>query len=472
MAQKPLPLGSYKLPAPAASCRRLLNCYAQQAPPEQFRGDPAILCRAPGIADLADTAENEVRGFAKLNGMVYACAGPNLYSVASNGTIVACTGTSISGSGPVRMTANKTHIFITPGNGEGFYSDGATVAQELDPDFTTGGGADVVNLDGYFVFRRPQTPSFINTGVESLAVAGLDIASANGSPGNLVALNVNNRELILAKEDSTELWYNAANLTGSPFSRSPDGFKELGCAAALSLVSQDNAPLMLASDKTFVRLAGVWTRISQHGIESVLNAMSVRSDCIALPYTQLGHKFCAFSFPSAGRTLVVDLTTGEWHERESITAAGVSLGAWRVQAIIEAYGKVIVGDRHSGKIGILDPDTHEEWGDPQVVSWTYAPVYAQGLRASHRRFELGFTPGQGTATGQGANPKLTLFLSDDGGNTEWARQTKELGVQGDYQCVLAYDNLGESKNRVYRCQMSDPVKMFTLDTQLDVEGAR
>lgn len=468
----PLPLGSYRLPAPAAACRRLVNCFVQAAPPERPRGDPAILLRAPGIAAFADTEENEVRGFAKLAGIVYACAGDTLYRVAQNGTTTACTGDPISGNGPVRMASNSTQIFITPGNGDGFTSDGSTVAEVTDPDFTSGGGADVVSVDGYFVARRPDTPSFINSGIEDATFAGLDIASASGAPGNLVGLQVNNRELILVKESSTELWFNAANLTGSPFSRSPDGFKELGCAASLSLITQDNSPFMLASDNTFRRLQGVWTRVSQHGIESVLQRMSVRSDCLALPYTQEGHAFVAFTFANAGRTLVIDLTTGEWHERESITAAGVSLGAWRVQAIIDAYGKTLVGDRESGRIGILDPDTFEEWGDPQVMSWTYSPVYAQGLRASHKRFELGYTPGYGTATGQGSDPKLTLFVSDDGGNTWRARPTKEIGAQGEYRKILAWDGLGESRNRVYRCQMSDPVRMMTLDTQLDVDGAR
>jgi hypothetical protein len=383
------------------------------------------------------------------------------------------TGVAISGAGPVRVAANGTDLVIAPGNGQAFSCDGTTVVQITDPDFLAGGGgADPVYLDGYINFRRPGTRSFFNSGIEDLTFNALDIGSANGTTGDLVGQIVNNRELVLVKERSTELWYNAANAIGTPFSRSPDGFKELGCAAAASLCVQDNAPVMLAGDGTFVRLQGVWNRISQHGIESVLQRLAVRSDCLALPYTQEGHKFVAFNFASDGRTLVVDFSTGEWHERESMTAAGVSLGAWRVQAIIEAYGKTIVGDRVSGQIGILDPDTHEEFGDPQVMSWTYAPVYAAGLRASHRRIEFGFTAGQGTATGQGENPLFTMFVSDDGGNTFRARPTKELGRLGDYQKTLAYDNCGESKNRVYRGQLSDPVRMFVLDTQLDVEGAR
>jgi hypothetical protein len=474
MAAKPLPLGSYSLPAPAAACRRLVNCFVQQAPPEQPRGDVATLIRAPGISAFADTAQSEVRGFGMLGALVYACAGSKLYRVDPSGTLTLCTGTAITGTGPVRISANATKLSIAPGNGDGFTSDGATVAQITDPDFTAGGGgADPIYVDGYNVYRRPGTRSFINSGIEDAdSFNGLDIGSANGSPGNIVGLQVNNRELIIVKEFSTELWYNAANLVGTPFSRSPDGYKQLGCAASGSLSNQDNSPVMLASDKTFRKLQGVWQRISQHGIESIVQRMALRSDCLALPYACEGHLFVAFSFASAGRTLVFDMTTGEWAERESLTAAGVSLGAWRVQAIIDAYGKTLVGDRTSGKIGLLDPDTYEEWGDPQVMSWTYPTVYAQGARASHRSIEFGFTGGQGTATGQGQDPKLTLFMSDDGGNEFRARGTKSLGVMGAYQTVLRFDNNGESKNRVYRGQMSDPVRMFALDTQLDVEGAR
>lgn len=473
MAGKPLPLGSYQLAAPAAGCRRVVNAYVQQAAPEQPRGDPAVLIRAPGIASFAETDEPEVRGFGMLGGFVYAVAGQVVYRIDPDGSETAMTGDLITGNGPVRVTANATRLVVMPGNGDGFECDGATVEQILDADFTTsGGGADGVYLDGFIAARRPGTRSFINSGVENLTFNGLDIASANGTPGNIVGLIVNNRELVIAKEFSTELWYNAANLTGSPFSRSPDGFKELGCAASRSLCAHDNSPLMLANDKTFRRLQGVWQRISQYGIESIVEAMTTRSDCLALPYSQLGHLFVAFTFPFHGRTLVVDLSTGEWHERESMAANGASYGSWRVQAIIDAYGKTLVGDRVSGKIGYLDANTYEEWDDPQVMSWTYSPVYAAGLRASHRRIELGFTGGQGTATGQGVDPKLTLFVSDDGGNTFRARSTKELGRMGEYQTVLAWDNLGESKNRVYRAQMSDPVRMFTLDTQLEVEGAR
>jgi hypothetical protein len=472
VAPIPLPLGSYQLPAPAASCRRLVNCYSQEAPPEKPKGEPAILCRAPGIAEFADTEEMEVRGGIVMGDTAFFVAGASLYSLSDGGVLTELSGDAISGNGPVRMATNGTDIVICPGDGSGFSSDGSTVSAITDPVFTEAGGVDPVFLDGYIVFRRPGTAQFFNTGLNAITFSGLDVASVEGAPGNLIGLTVNNRELVLAKEASSELWYNAANSPGSPFSRSPNGFKEPpGCAASMSLVNQDNAPVMLASDRTIRRLASVWERVSHHGIESILERMSLLSDCYAMPYTQEGHSFVAFTFPNAGRTLVLDFNTLEWHERESRIDT-VSIGRWRPSCILHAYGRQLVGDSQSGKIGILDPDTHTEFGEPQVVRWTYQAVRGDRNRVSHRRLEIGITAGQGLSSGQGENPLLTLFVSDDSGNTFRARPVRSLGRIGQYRRRVQYWNLGSARERVYSCEMSDPVRLFVLDTQLEAEGGR
>lgn len=469
----PLPIGTYRLPAVEASRRQLVNLFAAAAPPERFRGQPVHLIRAPGIKAWGDTGANsETRGGVMMAGTLYVVAGSKLYSVFANGVTVNIAGATISGNGPVRMQTNGTSFVITPGDGTVYTSNGANLLQSTDPVVIAGQGlADVAFLDAYYVFRRRGTSKLINSGLNALTFDPLDITDIDGAPDNTVGLLINNREIILPGETTTERWYNAANATGSPFSRSPQGFYEIGCAAGSSLANQDNAPAMLANDKTFRRLGSVWDRISQDGIDSELQRMMTVSDCYAIPYSQEGHLFVAWTFPNAGRTFVMDFNTGEWHERESRVAT-VSLGRWRVSFSIQAYGMQIVGDSISGKLGILDPDTHEEWGEPQTVRWYYQPVYSQGLAASHRRLELGIATGRGTVSGQGMNPLLTLFVSDDGGNTYRARPMKELGKLGEYRKRIQFWNLGESRNRGYACEVSDPVRLFVVDTLLDADGAR
>lgn len=462
-----LPIASYKLPNPSASCSRLLNCYIEQAAPDSNKG-PSILRRAPGIStvlDLEDVDGDTGRGLYNFNDELYALVGATLSKV-SAGHAVTTVGT-VPGSERVTLADNGEDFVIwRPFNDTIYSSDGATVAQLTDP-MLDDGAASPCFVDGYLVFRRPNTPDFFNTGLNALTFNGLDIASAEGAPGNIVGLIVDNREVIPLKERTTELWYNAGNSPGSPFSRSPSGFLQLGTAAGQSPGSIDNSPFWLANDLTVRRLAGSTpTRVSQHGIEAILQRTSV-SDAYGLTYTQEGHLFYCVVLPFAARTIVYDCTTQQWHERDSL-----GYGAWRPSHIVSCYGRQYVLDRVSGKLGILDPDTHEEFGEPQRVAWTYQPVYAQGNRVSHRRLELGLGAGKGTAIGQGQHPLATLKVSDDGGETFDTLPTVSLGAMGQYDTTVDWWNLGESPNRVYQIEVTDPVQLFITNTVLHADGAR
>lgn len=428
----------------------------------------AVLRRAPGIrswVDLEDIEADQCRGGIMFNDTLYVLVGQTLSSISANGTTD--TIGTIPGAERVRFTSNGDDMVVwRPFDNSLYSSDGTSVVAMSDP-MLDDGAASPDFLDGYLVFRRPDTDQFFNTGLNALTFNGLDIASAEGKPGKLIGLRVDNREIILAKADSMERWYNAGNSPGSPFSRSPDGFSQMGCAAGESIASQDNSPFFLANDLTVRRLAtSTPERVSQHGIEAVLAGISV-TDAYAVPYFTHGHLFVAWVFPFAGRTLVYDCTTKQWHERDSL-----GYGAWRVTDIIQAYGTQVVLDRTSGKVGILDANTHKEFDEPQRVVWTYQPVYAEGERAVHQRLELVFNAGNGTVTGQGVDPLATLRLSDDGGNTFRTHTSVSLGRLGQYDVRADWWKLGTSRNRVYQFQITDPVPVFAFDTQLHATGAR
>jgi hypothetical protein len=217
------------------------------------------------------------------------------------------------------------------------------------------------------------------------------------------------------------------------------------------------------------RLGAVWEKVSHPGIEGILQQMTQISDCIALPYTQEGHLFIAFTFRHAGRTLVYDVTTREWHERDSIINTA-SLGYWRPSCILQAYGKQIVGDSQSGKLGILDPNTHEEWGEPQRVDITWQPVYANRNRVFVYAFELHVGAGVGLITGQGSDPLCALFVSSDDGQTWRAKAVRTLGRIGEYRRRVRWTCLGSHHAFVPRVQITDPVPVFVVDALIDAEG--
>lgn len=467
MATLPLPISTYRLSSPKASSARLLNCYIEPAPKDSPKGR-AILRRAPGIRPWTEVGDGPIRGAAVMAGVLYVLSGSELYAINAQGVETQVTGT-IPGSERVRMSTNGSDLVIVrPFDNSGYETQGSTVTQIADATFAGWGAADVDFLDGYLVFRRPASAQFFNSGLNAVTFNGLDIATAEGRPDELVGLVVDHRELFLLGEESCELWYNAGNPTGSPFSRNPQGLLEIGCAASYSPGRFDNTVGWLANDRTVRRLQGTTPqKISHFGIDAAIQRMDTVDDAFALTYSQEGHIFYALTFPMSGRTFVYDAATQEWHERESL-----GYGRWRPNVIVEAYGMQIVGDSESGKLGILDPDTHEEWGEPQRVEWTYQGVYAEHNRASHIRFELVLNSGHGVTVGQGENPLATLKVSDDGGETFRTLPTRSLGKLGHYQSRTQWWRLGSSRDRVYKVEVTDPVPLYVIDTQLLVNGGR
>ena len=369
--------------------------------------------------------------------------------------------------------ATLPQLIIVDGTNGWIFDTTNGLQQITDPDFFS---ADVVDFqDQFFVLNRAGTGQFFLSNLNNgLAYLGTDIATAEGDPDNLVALISNRRELWLFGTETIEIWYNSGN-ADFPFSRFEGGFLERGLAAAFSIAEDDNSLFWLAEDRIFYRAdsATQQLRISQHGIEEALRKYAVISDACAFIYTMEGHKFYVCTFPSVlnpdrqpGVTWVYDITTELWHERSS-----VGMGRWRVNVYADAYGKHLVGDFDRGRIGELDLDTFTEYGEVMQGQATGPVVYADRKRIFHHRFELDVDAGHGLTSGQGSDPQVWLDYSDDGGHT-WSERKPffAIGKIGAYLNRLRWLRLGQSRQRIYRLTVSDPVKRSIVAAHLDAEA--
>jgi len=477
MGALPLPIASYQLSSPVGSSARLVNCFSSPAP--QGGKSAVIITRSAGIATFANLDSSGAaggRGAINMNGVLYALVHETLYRVDSAGA-----GTNvgtITGTGRVRMATNGTNfVIVRPSDNVGFWCNGSATTQITDAVFTGFGAADVEFIHGYYIFRRPSTGQFFQSQLNETSFTDFDaadIAEAEQVPDNLVALGVDHEEVLLFGTASAEVWYDAANDTGSSFSKSPGGLVSLGIAGSESHGKQDNSTFWLANDRTIRRLTGATPqKVSQWGIDTQLNKLTTISDCYTVPFIQEGHMMLAFVHTTDERTFVYDCTTQQWHERSSYVSASSSTRQrqWRVSHCVECYGKQIVLDTLSGKLGYLSTETLDEWGNPLRMSWTYQPVYAKNNLAIHRRFEIVCNVGHGLASGQGSDPKVTLEISDDGGETWRTMPERSLGLRGQYKANVFWDMLGSARQRVYRVTITDPIPVMVVDTQLTVEGA-
>lgn len=481
--QIPIPTGSYRLPDPRASVRRLVNCFSEQAPQDNLVNDskqkapPIILRRAPGIKAFAsDGSANVVRGMWMMGGIEYAVIGTNLYTVSSAG-VVNVIASGVSGSGLVRITDNtQCLVILNPGSAVAlcYTVMGGLVSVSL-----PFAAVDCWFIDSYIVFLQSNGRGFFNDDGQIVSGTGpITFVNGNAFPREFgtdpfVGMAISNRNIYMFGERTSEIFVDSgsASSVGTPFTDAPNSFLQIGMVpgAQFSAVLQNNVVYWLANDRTIRYLNGVSpVRASNHGIESVLATIDV-TGCYAFAYSMGGHLFAAWTFPIAQRTLILDVTTGEWHEMESF-----GLGYWRPLCCHNVFGKYLIGDSQGSGIGTLDFATRTEFGTVRTSTWTHQAVYQENNRLSHKRLELvlggGFAPLNGP--GQDINPLLTLFASDDGGKTFRAFPDRSLGTVGQYLQRLVWFNLGISRQRVYKFELSANAESWITDLVLTAAAGR
>jgi hypothetical protein len=447
----PLPVRTYQ--TETASTARLVNCFAEISPGKEAN----ILRTAPGIDAWETVGTGPGRGMIWHLGNLYVVSGTSLYRVTPSGTVT--TIGTIPGSDRVFMASNGIDCVIV-GGGVGYVAN-TTVTAISDADFLARTPGAVDFLDGLLVFVEAGTGRFFAS--DSLAAGDYDalqFSVADAAPDKLITLKVDHRQVILFGEYTTELWYNSG-IAGFPLERLPGGVVELGCLARHGVARQDNSVFWIANDKTIRRLDGQTpVRVSQHGMEKALKGYSTLTDCEAFPYSLEGHLCVVFRFPTAGATWVYDVTTQEWHERESWPG-----GSWDVRDIVEINGIIYVQHSETGEVGKLNPDSAQEWGTFLRPEWTYQPVYNEGRRLFHAQFEMGMTP---AVTDSTAAPYITLEYSDDGGKTFVTCPTRSLGAVGQYKTRMVWHRLGSGRDRVYRASVSDPVPMTVWGSYAEI----
>jgi hypothetical protein len=451
-----LPVASYV--DPPSSSTRLVNAYIEQGG-EQGKGP--VLNGSPGISEHLEVGDVEIRASFQMFGVLYVVALDKFYKV--SGSTVTLIGTVGFGARPqIAGNGIQVCVLINPNAYVYTLSTGA-LSQITDPDFTARGASSVQFFDNFLTFTEPNSGRWYSSDLtNATSFDSLNFSTAEGAPDNLLAHVVDHRQAFLLGTESCELWDNAG-IAGFPFVRAANGFVELGCLNGATAVKVDQSVFWLASDGTVRRLQGITPRrISTHAVERAIKGYTI-SGGYGLTITWDGHIWYVLTFPEG--TWIYDVTTQKWHERRSY-----GYDNWRASCAAQLNGVTYVGDSQSNKLGILD-DVFAEFGDVLRMEWTYPPIYGEGASAIHDRLEIMFEAGVGIASGQGSDPYVSLEISDDG-KTFREAPIKRLGKIGEYRQRAVWHRLGQSRNRVYRAYISDPIRRKVVDTQAEVVGGR
>jgi hypothetical protein len=466
--------GSYTARSRTFDAQRTLNLYPEVSGSGTSRSVSALY-GTPGLALWASLVGGPVRGLLRFTqAQAVAVVGSTIYTLTTAGVGVAI-GSISAGTAPVSMASNGGVVMLAAG-AAGYFIDPAagTVTQITDPDFVGAGRVDYI--DGYFVWTTPGTGRFQISQLLGTGIDGLDFATAEGAPDNLLSLVVDHRELWLFGETSTEVWFNSGNID-FPFERIQGAFMEIGCAAATSVAKLDNTVFWLGADDRgqgmVMRAQGYQPqRVSTHAVEYAIGQMSVISDAVAYTYQQEGHSFYVLNFPTAGQTWVYDASTDQWHERAWRDPLLGTLGRHRAQVHMAFAGENIVGDWETGNLYRLDLDTYSDNGAPIVRTRRCAHIASGGGWQFFSSLQLIMETGVGLASGQGSDPQAMLRWSDDGGLTWSSEAWVSMGRMGEYKRRALWRRLGKGRDRVFEVTITDPVKAVIVDAVLQVEAGR
>ena len=182
----------------------------------------------------------------------------------------------------------------------------------------------IAYLNGYFVVMDEQGVLYNSALDDPENWNALEYTSALNEPGAGKAIAKSGNYIAAFKEWSTEFFYDAKNPVGSPLSPVENGFTLVGCASGESVANVDGALMWVAQSKkhkgrSVYAMRGIeQAKVSTPAVERILNADSLAT-VRAWGARIDGHPCYILTLVGSGVTLVLDASTGIWHEWSTLT---------------------------------------------------------------------------------------------------------------------------------------------------------
>jgi|688.fasta_scaffold14037_3 hypothetical protein len=368
---------------------------------------------------------------------------------------------------PVSMAVDRNYFYCCNGGRIVYTAPGGTPAYVPDVDAPTG-ALHIAYLDGYIIAIDNSNKFYwsdVNTGTSWNA---LSFASAAGSPDNIVALKVYNREIYLFGERTVEVWENDGT---TPFSRIPGGMIQSGCSAPYAIIEDENSIYWIDDNRRLVRFAGKSVERLSTKFDRELQSLSRVSDGIASKIEIDGYVFFVFSFREANRTLVYNQTTDDWCEWGQWSLANANYDRWigNSYCYAEKWGLHLVGQKNKVVVSELRKDYYSD--DSSVIRpYRLTGHIDYGTSQLKRSNELRFRAKRGIGL-SGRTPRVMLRYKID--NKDWSNIKEfSLGDVGEYNIIVRDHRRKIFRTIQYEFSATDAVDVVFSQAEEDIEVLR
>ena len=437
----------------------------------------------PGISILTTTGQ-EVQEFNRgshvKNGIPYFVNGTSLYRLdltteRSGGEQLEVFSVielgTIEGNERVSMADNGTQLLILVPGGKGYIynEDAGTPFQEItDTDFRASGDPQFVEyVDGYFLLTTDSKKFIISAINDGLSYNALDFATAESDPDNIVAPIVLDNLVYITGSETIEGFQNLPSVGRMPFIRN-NIILDKGCKAPHSLIKTNSTFFMVGagvneSPAIWQFIGGRFRKKSSEAIDQLLATYSESqiNSIFATSYSDAGSYFVTFTLPDT--TLCFEVITERWHERNSLIDEKEE--RWRVNSLVAAYGRILVGDYKDGRIGCLSLDSLKEYENNIIRLFTTQPFSDLGDEIVVSMLELTMESGAGNSEIE--DPVVSFSASKDAKLFSEER-VRKIGKKGEYQRrVIWYRNGRFDRFVVFLFRMSEPIKTAFIKLEFE-----
>jgi len=491
---------SYASQSLSADCQVTRNWYVETI---ENNGKVAqALYPTPGKSLLVTLPGGPIRGQVEINGRAFAVSGPNFCEVFANGTsnTIAQVANDLL---PVSMVCSPQQLLLACGGNLYCYQlqtqqnvgigtgIAGTFNQIPNANFSLPSGANgnpiqVEYIDGFFlVLLANSQVIYISQPLDATTWPPLQKLIVSVFSDNVQSIIQNNRRLAVQGRKRSTVYYDSGS--ANIFDVDPSGTIENGLCAPFARGRLDNSIIWLDQDEHGLGIARrnsgyTPVRISNHAIEFAMQGYPTISDCVVYTYQDQGHSFAVFTFPTAQKTWVYDVATGQWHERAYWNTGTGTFSADKAQYHMLAFGMHLVGDPGSGNIYQMAIPSANGGG------WNFVTDNGNPIRrvrrAPHVGFEfkrvyfnelnidvesgLGPIPPLQDGAGNNRDPVMMLRWSKDYSKT-WSNEYElTCGQAGDFRRRVRKSKIGSSKTgMVFEVSVTDPIPWRITEAYLD-----
>lgn len=363
---------------------------------------------ASGAYTLA-TGPGVGRGGINYNDVCYRVMGTKLVTVSATGVVT--TLGDVGGLGPVSMTYGFGRLAIRSGTNL-YYWDGTTLTQVTDPDL--GPCLDVVWADGYYI-STDGTAIVVTDLSDPTSVNPLKYGSAEADPDMVTGLLHVRDELVALGKNTIEFYQNVGG-SGFPFQVNTGATIPIGCVGpqAKCLYSQSFAFVGAGRNHaTAVWLAqgGSALKLSTRAIDDILAGVVDQSSIQVEARVSRDEERLLVHLPDQTLVYLFNASQAAQQPVWYIAKSGRGMDkAYRLRNAVLAYGKWIVEDTESSKVGVLDDGLATHFGEAVGWSLTTRLLYNSAKSGIIHMLELVGLPGRGSTV----EPSIFLSYSKDG----------------------------------------------------------